>query len=41
MENKEKPKTKIAQSLASFSSFSICRKTFAYLLKPFRKGEIE
>ncbi len=33
MENKEKPKTKPAQLVASISSFSICYKTFAYLLR--------
>ncbi len=32
MENEEKPKTKLAQSLASLSWFSIGRKTFADLL---------
>ncbi len=33
MENEENPKTKVAQSLASLSWFSIGRKTFAYLLR--------
>ncbi len=32
MENEENPKTKVAQLVTSFSAFSICHKTFAYLL---------
>jgi hypothetical protein len=35
MQNEEKPKTTFIQPVASVSSFSISRKTFAYLLNSF------